>query len=343
VTECFPQFGFGSLFRGSSGGGGGSGLRVASIKSVKPQYRANAKRDIVRYGPLDLAGKDSSKPSMGSLMAMDPKGQAGIVRVTDGICKSCSILSARFFLTNEDGTEAVPANDVYIHHFVSYDISKSVSDPIFGCDGGFPLMGEPFIDRGQDSGDTDTYFTPLGTNSEDGYHMDSGGLVIQYDLVNYSTQSKKIYINLEYEYKDGQRGKNAGHSLKSVTCNGAIPPKVSQTGVADTSSIPMFVSRDATIIWARGHLHAGGTKMVLNIDGKPACTSTPSYNEHNVITNMTLCPVPFDIKRGSTISLLSEYDLTKHPLRESTSGHGGAAGKFGGSDVMGMFAFSYTY
>jgi hypothetical protein len=256
----------------------------------------------------------STKPGMGSIMAMDPKGQAGIARVYEGICKKCSILSAKFYLTNEDGTEAIPANDVYIHHFVSYDISKSVSDPISFCDGGFPMAGEPFIDRGQDSGDTDTYFTPLGTNSEDGYHMDSGGLMIQYDLVNYSKSGKKIYINLEYEYKDGQRGKNAGHALKSVTCNGAIPPRVSTSGVAETTSMPMLVNTDATIIWARGHLHAGGTKMILNINGSPACTSIPNYNDHNVITNMTLCPVPFDIKRGSYITLTSVYDLTKHPL-----------------------------
>jgi hypothetical protein len=251
---------------------------------------------------------------MNGMMAMDPKGQAGIARINDGICKKCTILSASFYLTNEDGSPAIPANDVYIHHFVSYDTSKAVTDPISFCDGGIPVRGEPFIDRGQDSGDTDTYFTPLGVNSEDGYHMDSGGLLIQYDLVSYSNKQKKIYVNLEYEYKEGQRGKNAGHSLKSVTCNGAIPPKVSTFGVAETTSIPMYVNTDATVIWARGHLHAGGTKMILNIDGKEKCTSIPSYNSHNVITNMTLCNVPFNIKKGSYVTLTSVYDLTKHPL-----------------------------
>jgi hypothetical protein len=54
VAECSPQFG---LFGGFSGGG----WKVVSTKSVKPVYRADAKREIVRYGPLELVGKDVSR------------------------------------------------------------------------------------------------------------------------------------------------------------------------------------------------------------------------------------------------------------------------------------------
>jgi len=35
-------------------------------------------------------------------------------------------------------------------------------------------------------------------------------------------------------------------------------------------------------------------------------------------------------------------EITDFHSREATSGHGGAQGKLGGSDVMGMFAFSYA-
>src|ERR1700760_50929 len=245
-------------------------------------------------------------------MAMDPKGQAGVVTITEGICKGCSILSARFLLTNEDGTEAHPSNGVYIHHFVSYDTKKPASDPLLGCDGGFPMMGAPFIDRGEDSGETDTIFTaPKGT-SKDGYHMDSGSIVIQYDMVNYTPDTKKIYINLEYEYLNEQAGKDAGHSLKSVTCNGAIPPKVSQTGSATTTSMSMLVKSNNTIVWARGHLHSGGVKMLFNVNGKTICTSLPTYNSAGVITTMSLCPESIPLTMGQYVTITSEYDLTKH-------------------------------
>ena len=54
IAECSPQVG---LF----GGLNGRAWRVVSTKSVKPVYRADAKREIVRYGPLELVAKDVSK------------------------------------------------------------------------------------------------------------------------------------------------------------------------------------------------------------------------------------------------------------------------------------------
>jgi hypothetical protein len=60
-AECFPQFG--GLFGGGGGlfgGGGGSGWKVQGSKKVSPLYRSDAIREIVRYGPLELYGKDVS-------------------------------------------------------------------------------------------------------------------------------------------------------------------------------------------------------------------------------------------------------------------------------------------
>jgi hypothetical protein len=247
---------------------------------------------------------------------MDPNGQAGVVTISEGICKKCSIKSARIFLTYENGTDATPATGVYIHHFVSYDAVKSDKDPLIGCHGGFYGMGAPFIDRGEDSGHTDTIYTSRSgmKDIESGYHMDSGSLVMQYDMVNYAEVKKNIYLNLEYEYKNDQKDMDVSNSLKSVTCNGAIPPRVSTSGPAVTTSIPMIVTRDTTIIWARGHLHSGGVKMELNVNGKTVCTSRPTYDSKGIITNMSLCPDIIPLTRGSYVTISAEYDLTKHHL-----------------------------
>jgi hypothetical protein len=245
---------------------------------------------------------------------MDPKGQAGFATISKGICTKCSILSGRFLLNYEDGSEASPANGIYIHHFVSYDSSKPVKEPIVGCGGGIPGMKAAFIDRGEDSGNTDTIFTTANGTYESGYYMNSGSLNLQYDMVNYNKDTKKIYINLELEYVDGQKGKDAGHTLKSVTCQGLIGPKVAAAGPSVTTSRPMSVSTDATIVWARGHLHAGGEKMILAINGKTVCTSLPTYNNKGVITTMSLCPEPIPIKKGQSMTVSSTYDLSKHKL-----------------------------
>jgi hypothetical protein len=50
LAKCVPQFGL-----------SGSAWKHVGTKEVKPKYRASAKRVILKYGPLDLAGKDVSK------------------------------------------------------------------------------------------------------------------------------------------------------------------------------------------------------------------------------------------------------------------------------------------
>lgn len=53
------------------------------------------------------------------------------------------------------------------------------------------------------------------------------------------------------------------------------------------------------------------------------------------ISSMTTCKGPYPVKKGDTMKLTAEYDLHKHPLRQSASG-GKAA------DVMGMMGVSFA-
>jgi hypothetical protein len=76
----------------------------------------------------------------------------------------------------------------------------------------------------------------------------------------------------------------------------------------------MPILADATIVWARGHIHAGGDKMVLMVNDKEACVSEPKYSSDGIIVDMNVCPKPIQVKKGDYINLLSIYDLTKHPL-----------------------------
>jgi hypothetical protein len=91
-------------------------------------------------------------------------------------------------------------------------------------------------------------------------------------------------------------------------------PKISKTGAATTTSRNMQVTEDATIVWARGHIHAGGTEVVLTVNGKDICTSKATYNNAGVITEMSICPKPIALKKGDSFALKGTYDLTKHEL-----------------------------
>jgi hypothetical protein len=52
------------------------------------------------------------------------------------------------------------------------------------------------------------------------------------------------------------------------------------------------------------------------------------------ISKIVPCQGPFPVKKGDTLKLIAEYDLSKHPLR--STGMGKAA------DVMGMMEISFS-
>ncbi|KAF2670403.1 hypothetical protein BT63DRAFT_237310 [Microthyrium microscopicum] len=268
---------------------------------------------------------------------MDPKGQAGILRAGAGMCSSCTLLSAHYRLVHPDGKEATAHEGVYIHHMTSFLSPKNSSNPIGGLSSGGGSIGGAayFIDRGEDSGQTDTIFTSHDGTFNSGYHIVSKpSITVSYDFVNYEDSPRQLHLELEYEYMDGIVGQDAGHTLKSV----AGSPKTS-----GKSTGSMTVSRATTIMWARGHLHAGGDSMTLKVNGVVKCVSKPTYDSEGVITTMSICPESIPLKARDAITIESVYDTTKHPLRKATDGSGhGAHGVLGGSDVMGMFAMSYT-
>jgi len=320
-----------------------AGWALAGKSTAKPLLRPTAKREIFKYGPLVLKAKGSG----GGGMSLDTSGQGGRSSIAQGLCSTCTVLSGRFVLTYKNDTPATFATGVYIHHLVSYN-SKAIKNPIGGCrssGGQEPTNANTaaFIDAGEDSGNSATVFTsPDGTHNS-GFHLQSPQLLVQYDFVNYLAVAQEIFINIDIEYLDGFVGQDASHSLKSVSC-GIGGPKLSQTGPSVTTSPKMPVLADATIVWARGHLHQGGEKMVLTVNGKTACVSSAKYitvgGKQDMI--MSICPAVIPVKKGDYITVSSTYDLSKHKLRESTDGHGAAHGALGGSDVMGMFAMSHV-
>ena len=70
---------------------------------------------------------------------------------------------------------------------------------------------------------------------------------------------------------------------------------------------------------------AGGKS---NKGGKQSSTSIKT------ISKMTACRGPFPVKKGDSMKLVAEYDLKKHPLRQTSSGKA--------ADVMAMMGISFT-
>jgi hypothetical protein len=101
----------------------------------------------------------------------------------------------------------------------------------------------------------------------------------------------------------------------------------------------------------------GGVKVSLYLNDKFTCASDAVYGDKaesgsgmagghghggegqgassiKTISMMVPCKGPFPVKKGDTMKLVAEYDLSKHPLR--STGKGKAA------DVMGMMGVSFS-
>ena len=167
------------------------------------------------------------KPNTGS-PSMDAKGQAGKLNLSDGIPRNATVLAARWTWVYEDGTEAGPANDVYLHHFISSDVTKLKANPFSGCNAFDELVGRQFNNRGQDSGELETLYMVQNSSLVSGYHLGLLPIIrVQYDLINYSRQTKNVYLELTVEYLRGRLGRDTGTVLESV--GGILAPPLSRS------------------------------------------------------------------------------------------------------------------
>ncbi len=161
--------------------------------------------------------------------SMDAKGQAGKLNLSEGIPRNSTVLAARWTWVYEDGTEAGPANNVYLHHLISSDVTKLKANPFSGCNAFDELIGRQFNNRGQDSGNLETLYTLRDSEMVSGYHLGPLPIIrVQYDLINYARESKNVYLELTIEYLHGRLGRDTGTVLESI--GGTFSPSL-QTSI----------------------------------------------------------------------------------------------------------------
>jgi hypothetical protein len=85
----------------------------------------------------------------------------------------------------------------------------------------------------------------------------------------------------------------------NFTTGGKINTNAPGSGDAVTHGDIGVANTPIRIIKARGHLHSGGTKMVLYQNNKEVCTSTPKYDK-DIIVEMTECPKLLTWQKATT-------------------------------------------
>jgi len=171
---------------------------------------------------------------------------------------------------------------------------------------------------------------------------------------------KKIYVFYDLEWVPGIVGEDVKTVTLTATCGGSPAIRLSQSGPTNTTSGKFYFMEDGKVLGARGHLHDGGVKVSMFLNDKFTCASNAIYGEKGAeeggmggsghshgggssaagaasiktISSMTGCAGPFPVKKGDTLKLVAEYDLSKHPLRSTGSGKA--------ADVMGMMGIYFS-
>jgi len=231
------------------------------------------------------------------------------------------------------------------------------------------LGGTAFIGTGEDSSEGGAIYTSEDGTRNTGYHIGAQDSFTGWaQLVNYNKEAKKVYVFYDLEWVPGLVGDDVKTATLSATCGGSPGIKLSQTGPTNTTSGKFYFMDDGKILGGRGHLHDGGVKVSMYLNDKFTCSSNAVYGEKEgdagmeghshggggakgaapakggsggalggglTISSMTRCDGPFPVKKGDTMKLVAEYNLAKHPLRQTATG-----GK--ASDVMGMMGISFS-
>jgi hypothetical protein len=80
-----------------------------------------------------------------------------------------------------------------------------------------------------------------------------------------------------------------------------------------------------------GHLHDGGVKITLSVNGELICDSAATYggkqgtlynadgSKWETIASMTACDEGVPLKKGDVLTMVSVYDTDMHPLRHANN------------------------
>jgi len=313
----------------------GKSFTLAGTSKLEPEVRPNqAVRVLQRFGPLSLKGRGAKADSgQQNFMFTFPQ---------NGLCHNCTVLKGRVMLLDANNKPVTVRNGsgVYIHHILTFDTTKRGGSFLSGCSSVTGMLGSKFLGSGEDNNNVDVWYTNKRGDHLGGFQIGaSDRFSINADLVSLNSAASRIYIGFDLEYLKGRVGSDSTETLLTVeSCGGGRINANSRVPTATKSGRYVF-KENGSIVLAKGHLHAGGDSLVININGKVACESKAIYGKKGAtaISEMTVCPNIIKVKKGDVLTFTAKYDTTKHVVRHESHGLGS-----GMPDVMGMLDLVFS-
>ncbi|KAF2664073.1 hypothetical protein BT63DRAFT_460373 [Microthyrium microscopicum] len=343
---------------------GAAGLLTTQMKPFKivdgtsTMKRPGVKNIRIFHGPLNLLPADEAAKAKG--FRSDPNSNSFMASLL-GFPQDSYILRTNSSLQYEDGTYATVGNDVYNHHVQLFDIGK-MNDLLFQCgkiDPAKPkynikIPGSYFGGSAADGTQPALFTSPDGTFNSGYFLGKNSKVMLSAELVNYSKKPKVIYHVTEVDYLPGDTKDIMDTSVGIMSVNQCddIPnPFLSAPAgkkAFEMKSKQITILKDGYMIQRRGHMHDGGTGMLLKVNGKLACDSKAQYGaqgmfkthdgkEYPALSGMHECNDPIEVKKGDSIEIEASFDLDMHPPRVH-AGHGG-----GEAEEMALMGYVFAF
>jgi len=199
---------------------------------------------------------------------------------------------------------------------------------------------------GAGSEDIDDVYSTTTGNSEvkAGYYIGKNDVItFGMDVVNYQDRERTLYIVSEMEYIPG-KPEGYIHAQSRIVpmgvCDGGlgvlaavnVRPPVGEKKFILEGKKDIEIIQDGYLTYTAGHLHDGGLKMVVTVNGKSACESKivyggqgheqvqPNGEVWKTIGKTIVCGDPIRVSKGDKLQLHAHFDFNEHPPRHSAHG-----------------------
>jgi hypothetical protein len=321
--------------------------KAFKVEEIPPVLRKDAKRVRLTYGPYILKGAQvrrfgilhkSSQLTLGqdpkrygNSFSLDPSGTGYLYTVEKDFPTDITILDAFSYVADDKMKEIDRKDGLYNHHNVFIDLSSTPSS-LVGC-GGEPFASVPVKVFLGGSADIQSYrYTTQDGKFNSGLYLKKDAPIMQMlDIVNYNNETQKVYTVSELEYYPGKpegflQGAMGGIDLGMCSGkSGMIVQAPKGTSKFTFGGKEMTIGRDGYFLSLHGHMHDGGTEIVVKLNGKDICVSKAIYGGvgHEGVSSdgkpwtslggMTTCEETIRVKKGDKLGLEAHFDMEKHP------------------------------
>jgi hypothetical protein len=210
----------------------GSVTQPKSLADVMAGLPAITWDHLAKAYQQNMAGDYEGAMATMIQVPMDREGNVQMRTLKGGFCSDCTVLRIKADMVYADGTRMDISNGVYLHHAVSFGlawrehanwlnlcpIDKYIKDDSYFASlpgifkDPFTIFGNAAVDQFQQ-----WYGSPKEEAPKAGYYISPDDVfMMQSEMINYSKEEKKVYMEFDYEYLPGRVGRESTFTILST-------------------------------------------------------------------------------------------------------------------------------